>query len=145
MRLETDRHLYRFRQNPGEYNNSEAYFRMLMMATVLQQDFGMHYNPARIATPEAPEPTSAFYANSRDVFVHGCTEAPRMGTCASLPVAYVAIGRRLKYPVHLVVTKGHCLGRWEDEKERLNFEGTTVGFVSNDETHYRKWPYYLLA
>src|SRR5688572_19195603 len=29
---ETTRHLYRFRKNPEEYQNSEAYFRLMMMA-----------------------------------------------------------------------------------------------------------------
>jgi len=44
VRRETERYLYRFRREPGEYDHSEGYFRMLMLVTVLQQDLGVHYN-----------------------------------------------------------------------------------------------------
>lgn len=36
VKSETDRHLYRFRENPAQFNRSEGYFRMLMLTTVLQ-------------------------------------------------------------------------------------------------------------
>jgi hypothetical protein len=35
---ETLRHLYRFREHPEEYQDSEAYFRLMMMAVILQED-----------------------------------------------------------------------------------------------------------
>lgn len=41
VRLETERNFHRFRSNPAEYENSEVYFRMAMLVTVLQQDFGI--------------------------------------------------------------------------------------------------------
>jgi hypothetical protein len=50
-KTETERHLYRFRQNPAEYEHSEGYFRMLMLAVVVCEDFGVRYNPGRISTP----------------------------------------------------------------------------------------------
>lgn len=40
---------------------------------------------------------------------------------------YVAIGRRLGYPLKLVECKGHLFVRWEDAKERFNIEGTSRG------------------
>ena len=48
VRVETDRNMHRFDSNPSEYENSKPYFRMLMLVTVLQQDFGIRYNPASI-------------------------------------------------------------------------------------------------
>jgi hypothetical protein len=42
-------------------------------------------------------------------------------------VLYVAIGRRLGYPLKLVECKGHLFVRWEDAKERFNIEGTSRG------------------
>jgi hypothetical protein len=42
---ETQRHFDKFRRNPAEFNHSEGYFRMLALVTVLQQDFGVRYNP----------------------------------------------------------------------------------------------------
>jgi hypothetical protein len=52
VREETERHLPKFRQKPGEYQNSEAYFRMLALVTVLQQDCGVRYNPERVQSPD---------------------------------------------------------------------------------------------
>jgi hypothetical protein len=37
VRHETERHLYKYRNNPAEFTNSQSYFRMLMLITVLQQ------------------------------------------------------------------------------------------------------------
>jgi hypothetical protein len=48
VRSETERHLYRYRQNPGEYENSEGFFQMVMMGVVLAEDFGVRYNPAKV-------------------------------------------------------------------------------------------------
>jgi hypothetical protein len=48
VRLETDRNMHRFGSNPAEYENSEPYYRMAMLVTVLQQDFGIIYNPDRV-------------------------------------------------------------------------------------------------
>ena len=41
VRSETERHLYRYRANPREFESSEGYFRMLMMAVVLYEDFSV--------------------------------------------------------------------------------------------------------
>jgi hypothetical protein len=71
VRSETERHLYRFQRNPAEFENSEGFFRMLMLAVVLYEDFGVRYNPARMSTPGALDPHDHFFADSRDVFLHG--------------------------------------------------------------------------
>ncbi len=39
VRAETERHLYKFYENPGNYKNSLAYFKSLLLATVVGQDF----------------------------------------------------------------------------------------------------------
>ncbi len=141
---ETDRYLYKFRQKPTDYNNSEAYFRILTMVTVLQQDFHVRYNPERIAAPD--------FRDSRDLFLHGllCPSlAPRpspltppVGTCVSMPVLYVAVGRRLGYPLKLVTTKAHLFARWEsaDGTERFNIEATSQGLNCFPDEYYRTWP-----
>lgn len=63
VRTETERHMYRFHQNPSAFEDSEGYFRMLTSVTVLQQDFGARYNPDRIYDPD--------FRDSRDLFIHG--------------------------------------------------------------------------
>jgi len=140
---ETKRHLYRLQRNPAEFNNSEGYFRVLMLITVLQQDFKVRYNPARIASPESPEPDAAFFADSKELFLHGIVGSRAMGTCISMPVFYVAVGRRLGYPMRLVTARAHLFARWEsaDGKERFNIEGTNQGLNTPEDNFYRKWPY----
>jgi tetratricopeptide (TPR) repeat protein len=138
---ETERHMYRFRKNPQEYNNSEAYFRMLMLAVVLQQDFHVHYNLDRITTPGVFESNDVFFASSKDVFIHGPLGNPATGTCSSMPVFYVAIGRRLGYPLFLASTKCHLFVRWEDAQTRFNVDATSVGLNTYDDEHYKSWPF----
>lgn len=137
VQFETDRHLYRFQRNPAEYEDSEAYFRVLFLIVALQGDLGVKYNPERIDEPD--------FTNSKDLFIHGMVGSDNGGTCVSMPPLYVAIGRRLGYPMHLVVTKGHVFARWDDGKERFNIEGTNRGLDTPDEEHYKNWPYKLTA
>jgi hypothetical protein len=134
VRRETDRHLYRFRQAPAEFNHSEGYFRMLMLVTVLQQDFGVRYNPDRIRGID--------FRDSRDLFIHGLLDEPHTGTCASMPVLYVAAGRRLGYPLKLVLTHGHIFARWEgaDGRDRFNVECASRGMLSFPDAYYKTWP-----
>jgi len=131
---ETDRHLYRFRCAPADYGHSEGYFRMLMLVTVLQQDFRVRYNPDRIGGID--------FRDSRDLFIHGLLEGPHTGTCASMPVLYAAAGRRLGYPLRLVLTHGHVFVRWDspDGRERFNIECASRGMLSFPDEYYKTWP-----
>ena len=140
---ETLRNFHRFAKNPDEYGGSVASYRMMMLTTVLQQDFQAHYSPKR-ARPQLHgewEPSDAFFADSREVLLHGLLGGDRAGTCSSLPVLYVAVAQRLGYPVSLAAAKGHLYVRYEDDDEHLNIEATSVGYNSYPDDHYRKWPY----
>jgi hypothetical protein len=105
VRSETERHLHRYRADPREFESSEGYFRMLLMAVVLCEDFSIRYNPARRSTPGSGNANDHFFADSRDLFLHGLltpalnSRLPALNyrtvTCSSMPVLYVAIGRRL--------------------------------------------------
>lgn len=131
--FDTDRHLYKFHADPGNYENSEGYFRILSLITVLQQDCGVRYNPERINEPD--------FTNPGDLFIHGMVGGDG-GTCLSMPVLYTAIARRLGYPVSLVTTKGHVFARWEDDSgERFNIEATNQGLTVHTDEHYRTWPF----
>lgn len=48
--METERHFYRFQQNPVEFQDSEGFFRMLMLTVVLTEDFRITYDPTRKVT-----------------------------------------------------------------------------------------------
>lgn len=146
VRSETERHLYRYRANPKEFESSEGYFRMLMMAVVLYEDFSVRYNPERISTPGQLEPNDHFFADSRDLFLHGLlaqrvqSHGP-LGTCSSMPVLYVAVGRRLGYPLKLATTKSHVFLRWEGNGERFDMEATGKGLNRYDDEHFKQWPF----
>lgn len=140
---ETKRNYHRFQENPKEYDNSEAYYRMIMLATVLQQDFGAHYSPDR-AAPQLRgewEPNDKFYGNSKDVFIHGLLGTNNVGTCSSLPVLFVVVAQRLGYPVELAAAKGHLYVRYEEEDRHLNVEATSQGMNTYPDEHYRNWPH----
>jgi hypothetical protein len=59
----TEYQLTDFHQRPHKYNNSEAFFRMLCLVTVLQRDMGVRYNPAKISESAVFE--------LPDSFIHG--------------------------------------------------------------------------
>ncbi len=130
----TERAMPRFRRKRYDYHNSEPYFRMLVMVTVLQRNLGVRYNPAKIDL-SVPLDTG-------DIFIHGAILG-QGGTCASLPVVYAAVGRRLGYPLKLVTARtirqaGHVFVRWDDPNgERFNIDATSTGLVTSDDDYYR--------
>ena len=166
IRSETDRHLYRYKANPAEFDHSEAYFRMLIMSVVLYEDYGVRYNPSRISAPADIHANDHFFADSRDIFLHGLLGPARdlqpstlkplarhsgataaqpptssLGTCSSMPVLYIALGRRLGYPLKLVTTKAHLFLRWDSPTERFDMEATGKGMNRYDHEHFKHWPY----
>ena len=93
--LGTDRNYHRFKADPATYSNSEAFYKMLMMAVVLYEDYGVRYNPKWITSPEATPADDHFFADSRDILLHGLVGPQHLGTCSSMPILYIALGRRL--------------------------------------------------
>lgn len=131
--LETARHYARFVESPAEYESSEPYFRMLVLLTVLQRDLGVHYNMSRANNPD--------FGNPKDQFIHGMVGDDNGGTCVSMPVLYVAIGRRLGYPLKLALAHEHVYCRWDDGKGTVkNFDGASRGLHSFSDEYYRQWP-----
>ncbi len=132
VRQYTEPRLKQFRHKRSDYNNSEAYFRVLAMVTVLQRDLGMRYNPAKILADAV--------FDLEDTFIHGILQGPG-GTCATMPVVYVAVGRRLGYPLKLASTlgggAGHLFARWDAPGERFNIEATNKGLSCLPDDYYR--------
>ena len=135
VKHETERHLYRAHDPKwaDHFKHSESWLRAEMLAQILQEDCGVHYNMERIRNVD--------FTKSKDLFIHGMIDDPNGGTCASMPVLYVAVGRRLGYPIKLVQTKSHVFVRWDDGKERFNIETTNQGATeSYPDDYYRTWP-----
>jgi hypothetical protein len=138
VKYETDRHMYRLTdpRYADHYRRSETYFRASWLLQTLQEECGVKYNHDRIFSPD--------FKDSRDQFIHGLMDPEQGGTCASMPVLYTAVGRRLGYPIKLVQARGHLFCRWDDGKGgTLNIEGSGEGFSAYPDDFYHKWPYPL--
>jgi Transglutaminase-like superfamily len=138
---ETERkYLAQYYLHPKRYDNSVAKFKAVNLALTLKQDLGCAYNKSLMASGVMADIHSThFFHDSRDLFLHGLTQK-RKGTCASLPVLMVAVGRRCGYPLYLVACKGHLYCRWDDGKERFNLETACEGADSQPDEYYYKWP-----
>ncbi|MEO0514086.1 MAG: hypothetical protein AAF086_02175 [Planctomycetota bacterium] len=153
IRFETDRHMYRIHSTESEYvelfRGSEPRLRMYMLLQVLQEDLGVKYDMSADG--------NFSFVNSSVAFLHGIVplEGKKLedmpgGTCASMPVLYVAVGRRLGYPLKLVTTNAHVFVRWDGLasgghvnpkwRERFNIEGTGEGVSFPDDDYYKTWP-----
>ncbi len=156
VRFEITRHLYRFDPRSSEpqsefsHGNSVGRFCCWYMLQVLQEDCGVAYHPDRKFKPDFCQP--------EDLFIHGIVNpGGKGGTCASMPVVYVAVGRRLGFPLYLVETRGHLFFRWDDSKgtllqwrnpdlklwippDRFNVEGACEGIAFFPDSHYIQWP-----
>lgn len=122
---------------PSRYDHSEHLYRAVTLVLGLKHFCGVIYNPAKTGA----KLTDPFDLDEQ--FIHGAIQGPG-GTCATLPVVYAAVGRRLGYPIRLVITKGHMFSRWDDPQTgvRFNIEGTVGnGFNTHDDQYYRSWPY----
>jgi len=128
----TDRQKPEFGRHPNVYDHSEAIFRIVCMVRILQTQFNVVYHPRRKSV-ESPVET-------RDSFIHGTLLGPG-GTCATLPVVYAAVGRRLGYPLKLVAAHGatanHLFVRWDEPNERFNVEVNDTGMNVHPDSYYR--------
>lgn len=140
VRLETQRNHYRFERNPKDFENSENFYKMVILAVVLAEDFQVKYAQNKMVTVADARADDGFFADAHDVFLHGLLGTTRQGTCSSLPVLQVAVGRQLGYPLKLVTTKGHLFVRWEDANERFNVEAAGNGVNRFPDDYYRHWP-----
>jgi hypothetical protein len=138
---EIDRNHHHFREDPAYYYHSEAFYKMLMLAVVVYEDFGVRYNPKWIAPPSEMRGDDHFFADSRDILIHGMVGPQRMGACSSMPVFYIALGRRLGYPLKLVTTRQHLFMRWDSATERFNMDATGKGLDKYDDAYYKRWPF----
>jgi hypothetical protein len=137
----TEARLIAFRRDPGKYKDSVEYFRALCLVTHLQRDRGLRYNPKKIPAEVA--------LDTADSFIHGALLGEG-GTCASMPVVYAAVGRRLGYPIKLVSARageyGHLFARWDGpDGVRFNIEATAQGLSTHPDDYYRTGVYATTA
>jgi len=127
------------RYKPSGRFDTLAKFRIGAMVEVLVRQLGVKYNPliddgtAGTVAKEITDPA--------DRFIHGLLGPRRTGTCASLPVALIAVGRRLGYPLKWVLAPSHCFCRWDSPEEKFNIEYDECGVRFYSDEHYTHWPH----
>jgi len=126
-----------YHTNPAKFG-SLAKFYVQSMIQVLTRQLGVRYNPRLTGEPgHYTEPIT----DPADTFIHGILGPKRTGTCATLPVVLTALGRRLDYPLKLVLAPEHSFCRWDSPEERFNIEFDELGISFHPDDYYREWPY----
>jgi len=126
-----------YHANPRKWG-SLAKFQVQAIAKVLTKQIGIRYNAILDGEPGKH---AAPITDPADTFIHGILGSRRTGTCASLPVVMVAIGRRLGYPLKLVLAPEHAFCRWDSVDERFNIEYDELGVAFHPDDHYKEWPF----
>lgn len=131
---EVERHLHHFKSNPEKFEHSENKCRIGYMASSVHFDCHVEYDP-RLAPIAATASDAEFGRDSRALFMSGMLiDKPIGGTCGSLPFLYMAVGRRLGYPLKFAITSNHCYLIWDSPTERFNIEVTGgCGFPSDEQ------------
>jgi hypothetical protein len=138
VRRETERSWRLLKLKPAQFNNSEAVFRLYTMEHVFRVRFNIRYDPLVHAIAGNGKPWKS--SDSTEVFIHGILGAKRTGTCSSLPPFAIAVGRRLGYPLKLVLAPNHTLYRWDDGEEVFNMQHTEAGGDVWPDEHFYEWP-----
>ena len=110
------------------------------MVHALNKIMGVSYNQEFKDVLSSATLQARFRRDSRNLFLHGLLTGRKKGTCASMPVLVVALGRRLGYPLKLVKGYSHLFARWEDDKETFNIEATDMYAERKPDSFYRSWP-----
>jgi hypothetical protein len=125
----------RMRGNDPDYDGlSDSHFRIVCLGSMLRK-MGVKMNYAIVEREEFDA------TDCRDYFIHSIF-SDHLTSCVPMAVIFIAIGRRLGYPIKLVHATRHMFGRWEGtDGERFNFEPTTFGQHSYSDDYYRTWPF----
>jgi len=144
VKHETEEYSYQLDQHPELYHGVKGKYEMDMLATVLQEDYHMHYDPAQAAIEadgKMGTPEDTFVHDARNLFINGVIDRA-MGTCANMPVFEAAIARRLGYPVYLAEASNHLYLQWIDGSTKFNIEATSPGGLNeHPDDFYRHWPH----
>jgi hypothetical protein len=138
VRRQTEKNFRLFKLKPKQFNNSEAVFRLYTMEHVFRVRFGIKYDPKVREVTEGGKPWMS--DDSSELFIHGLLSDKRTGTCSSLPTFAIAVGRRLGYPLKLILVPNHTLYRWDDGKEVFNLQPHEAGGEVKEDEYFHTWP-----
>ncbi|MCL2649213.1 MAG: hypothetical protein FWD61_19810 [Phycisphaerales bacterium] len=146
-RQETIKGFPRYLANPNPDKGSENVYRLWALMHAIRIKSGieakfMGETDCEVVNYEmidtSMKPTGGPYknrVNSQVSFIHGLLSPRCLGCCASNPVLFAAIGRRLGYPVKIILTIQHVYNRWVDANEQFNMDGS-MKYIGGDEDHH---------
>ena len=113
---------------------TENFLRVISLVTSVKANDGLHYNPKRMGSGNTDP-----YISSKEALINGLLSEEKTGTCSSIQIVIVAVGRRLGYPMYVAQTPEHSWARWDGEGERFNIEASNPGggFTDFEDQHYR--------
>jgi hypothetical protein len=138
VKRETERNWRLFKQKSAQFENSEVVYRLYTMEHVIRVQFQIRYDSL---VQKIIEEGKAWKSDdSREIFIHGILGSKKTGTCSSLPVFAVAVGRRLGYPLKFVLAPNHGFYRWDDGTELWNMQHNEGGGVVVPTEYFYEWP-----
>lgn len=136
--LESDKNWHLFDENQAEFENSEPFFLMFLLVRYLKFAIGYTY-----PEEERDLNSEVDWNKTNRRFIYGLLQIPSEGTCASLPVLVVAVGRRIGLPLNLVHSPGHVFCRWDGlEHQYPEWQEVRIFEVSNDINSYSDEEYH---
>lgn len=129
-----------FHAAPGKFGNSINRWKCASVVSFLNQKVGLSYNPAWKNWRSMEAFDTRFYRDSRDFQIHGLIMETNRGTCASMPVVFTCVARRLGFPIQLVTTRCHLFARWESPEETFNIEATDRFAEFKPDKFYESFP-----
>ena len=132
IEADTASRIQSYYDNPERYDNSVSLFKIVNMVLTLKNAIGVDYDQDIMQNSD--------FHDSRDFFLHGCLNGEMKGGCISIPTLCVTVGRRLRYPLKLVLTREHVFFRWDDGTEVFNVEACCPGCDTHPDEHYKDWP-----
>jgi hypothetical protein len=114
-----------FQLNPAGWRNDIRYFRISVLCHFMRHVLDIRYiEEQEREMKEAHargEKSGVLYKDPREQFIHGVIDT-RRGTCANIPVVFLALARRLGWPVSLACAESHILCRFDDGQILYNID-----------------------
>jgi len=131
---------FRFPAQSQKTGNSINRWRCAALVQYLSQVVGLSFNPLLKQREFSQPDDTSYFHDSRDFFIHGLIIESNRGTCASMPVLFASVARRMGYPIKLVTTRNHLFARWDSSSETFNIELTDKFAQFKPDEFYRSFP-----
>ena len=109
-----------FHKTPQDWRNDLDFFRLGLVCWYAEMILGISYRE------DQRNVSFVLYTDPTDLFLNGVMDT-RRGTCGTLALLDVVLGRRIGLPVSLACIGSHFLCRFDDGRKSFNIEATQTG------------------